>query len=202
MHRNLQALHRLMILQLLVRCAAAGIRRGGEPVELSALEYKLLRYFVERELHPALPKGTTIGEVQLNLFSGALEIDGFELKRDGETRLRAARLVADVSTLRLLTGTVQIQRAELKNAYARVDRLADGDDGRDPGGPRPREDRPTVVVEPLVAQVCVGVDQRGGAPGTRETDLLALGCELDGLFERGIGWLNPHLIKQADLKPG
>lgn len=128
----------------------------------------LLRYFVERELHPALPKGTSIGEVHLNLFSGAIEIDGFELRRDGETRLRAGRLVADVSALRLLTGTVQIQRAELTNAYARIDRLPDG--SFDLGLPEFTADPqpPEVDTEPLdliidgVAIERVTVDYRDG----------------------------------------
>ena len=34
-----------------------------------------LRFIVERELHPPLPKGTYIGDVHVNLFTGALEVD-------------------------------------------------------------------------------------------------------------------------------
>lgn len=75
--------------------------------------------------------------MHLDLFIGALEIDGFELKAAGETRLRAGRLVADLNTRRLWTGTVPIERAELRNAVICVDRQSDGsfDLGLPPFGP-------------------------------------------------------------------
>jgi len=86
----------------------------------------LLRYFVERELHPALPKGTYIGEVHLNLLSGRLEVEDFQLRKEGELRMRFGRLLLDVSPWRLLTGRLHVEDARLSNGYLRVDRLADG----------------------------------------------------------------------------
>ena len=85
-----------------------------------------LRYLVERELHPALPQGTYIGDVHLNLFSGSLEIEGFELRVAGTRRLRAGHLVVRVSPWRLLTGTLHVREAALRQAYVRVERRADG----------------------------------------------------------------------------
>jgi len=86
----------------------------------------LLRYFVERELHPALPKGTYIGEVHLNLLSGRLEIEDFQLRREGELRMRFGSLLLDISPARLLTGQLHVEDARLSNGYLRIDRLANG----------------------------------------------------------------------------
>jgi len=86
----------------------------------------LLRYYVEKELHPALPRGTYIGEVHLNLFSGRLEIEDFQLRREGELRMRFGSLLLDVSPWRLLTGRLHVEDARLANGYLRVDRLEDG----------------------------------------------------------------------------
>ena len=86
----------------------------------------MLRYFVERELHPALPKGTYIGEVHLNLFSGSLRIHDFELRDQGGVRMRFGELRVKVNPWRLATGAVHVQEAALSHAYARVERRADG----------------------------------------------------------------------------
>ena len=108
----------------------------------------ILRYFVERELHPALPQGTYIGEVHLNLFTGGLKIDGFELRQDDQIRMRFGELDVKVSPWRLLTGTVLVERAVLRQAYARIARRNDGsfDLGLPPfgtdAGPPPAEREP------------------------------------------------------------
>ena len=86
----------------------------------------MLRYFVERELHPALPKGTYIGEVHLNLFSGSLRIHDFELRDQDGVRMRFGELRVKVNPWRLVTGAVHVQEAALSHAYARVERRADG----------------------------------------------------------------------------
>jgi hypothetical protein len=86
----------------------------------------LLRYFVEETLHPALPKGTYLGEVHLNLLTGSLDVRDFELRRDGELRIRLGELNVAVSPWRLLAGKVHVRRAALSNGYFRVDRLPDG----------------------------------------------------------------------------
>ncbi len=86
----------------------------------------VLRYFVERELHPALPKGTYIGEVHLNLFTGSLKVEGFELRNRGRLQMRFGELVADIDTPRLLTGAVRIERLELRHGYVLVERRPDG----------------------------------------------------------------------------
>ena len=86
----------------------------------------VLHRVVEDQLHPALPKGTSIGKVELGLLSGLLEITDFELKNDGEVRLAAGTMLVDIGTWRLLFGEVQIERVDLLDAYVRVDRREDG----------------------------------------------------------------------------
>lgn len=86
----------------------------------------MLRYFVEKQLHPALPRGTYVGEVQLNLFTGSLAIEDFQLNHDGLLRMRAKRLVLGVTPWRLVTGEVHIREAALQQAYVRIERLGDG----------------------------------------------------------------------------
>ena len=86
----------------------------------------VLRYVVERELHPALPKGTYIGDVHVNLFTGALEVDDFELRNAGKVRMRFGRLVLRVSPWHLLFGSVRVDEAMLRRGYVRVDRREDG----------------------------------------------------------------------------
>lgn len=85
-----------------------------------------LRHLAETQLHPALPKGTQIERVELGLVNGLLELTGFELQVDGERRIRAGSAVVDVDLWRLLTGTIEIERIDLRDVYLRVDRLADG----------------------------------------------------------------------------
>ena len=86
----------------------------------------VLHRVVEDQLHPALPKGTSIGKVELGLLSGLLEISDFELKNDDEVRLAAGTMLVDIGTWRLLFGEVQIERVDLVDAYIRVDRREDG----------------------------------------------------------------------------
>jgi outer membrane protein OmpA-like peptidoglycan-associated protein len=86
----------------------------------------LVRYYTEEILHPALPRGTQIGEVHLNLFTGALEIRDFELRNEGLEWLRAGQLEIKISPWRLLGGDIHVQRARLSNAFLRVDRRQDG----------------------------------------------------------------------------
>ena len=86
----------------------------------------MLRYFVERELHPALPRGTYIGDAHLNLFTGALRIVDFELRDRGQLRMRFGELDLQLSPWRLLLGTVRVEKAMLRRAYVRVDRREDG----------------------------------------------------------------------------
>ncbi len=86
----------------------------------------LTRYLVEKNLHPALPQGTYIGEVHLNLLTGVLEIEDFRLQRDDELRIRAGRVALDISAWRLLSGRLHVERLDVANAYLRVDRLPDG----------------------------------------------------------------------------
>jgi hypothetical protein len=86
----------------------------------------LLRYVIEDQLHPALLKGTSIERVELGLFSGLVELSGFELKNDGEVRITAGTAIVDVRTSALLLGAVRVDRAELRDVYLRVDRLDDG----------------------------------------------------------------------------
>lgn len=86
----------------------------------------MLRYLVEKELHPALPRGTYIGDVHLNLFTGSLKVENFELRNDGEVRMRFNELAVKVSPWRLVAGTLHIQEASLRQAYMRIDRREDG----------------------------------------------------------------------------
>jgi len=86
----------------------------------------LLRYLVERELHPALPQGTYIGEVHLNLITGLLEVEDFQLRNEGQLRMRFGDLRLDISPWRLLTGELRIEQAWLADGYLRVDRRGDG----------------------------------------------------------------------------
>lgn len=86
----------------------------------------LLHHFVERTLHPALPKGTYIGEVHLNLFTGALTVHDFELRDDSGVRMRAGELSVAISPWRMLGGHVHVREAALSNAYVRVERHEDG----------------------------------------------------------------------------
>jgi hypothetical protein len=131
----------------------------------------LLRYFVEQTLHPALPRGTFIGEVHLNLFTGGLEVRDFELRRDGELRIRLGELDVAISPWRLLAGEVHVRRAAVRNGYVRVDRLPEG--GFDLGLPPFGE--PAVQAEPGpppplslagVELERVAVDYRDGQLGT------------------------------------
>lgn len=85
-----------------------------------------LRYFVERELHPALPKGTQIREIHVDPVRGAIEIRGFYLRNEGVSRIRVGRLVADVNASRLFTGQVEVERIALSDAYVLVERRPDG----------------------------------------------------------------------------
>lgn len=86
----------------------------------------LLRHFVEEELHPALPRGTDIAEVNLNLFTGTLEIVDFTLRSDGDERLRAGRMLVDIDPAGLLFGEIRIERADVSGVYIDARRLADG----------------------------------------------------------------------------
>jgi len=86
----------------------------------------LLRHFVEKELHPPLPRGTSIGEVHLNLFSGLLKVEDFEFRDDTGLRMRAARLDVDVSPWRLLSGKLHVEDLVLSSGYLRVERRDDG----------------------------------------------------------------------------
>ena len=101
----------------------------------------LTRYLVEKNLHPALPRGTSIGEVHLNLITGVLEIEDFRLQRDDELWIRAGRATLDISPWRLLAGRLHIETLDVANAYLRVDRLP-GDDGFDFGLPPFGNDEP------------------------------------------------------------
>jgi hypothetical protein len=85
-----------------------------------------LRHLAETQLHPALPKGTQIERVELGLLNGLLELSGFELRVDDEPRIQAGTAVVDVDIWRLLTGTIAIERIDLRDVYLRIDRLADG----------------------------------------------------------------------------
>jgi hypothetical protein len=113
----------------------------------------LLRYFVERELHPALPKGTYIGEVHVNLFTGTLTIEDFELYNAGLLRLRFGTLELQLDPWRLLNGTVAVEKAALRRAYARIERRADGSFdlglpafGSDAGPPSPPREPPDLRI--------------------------------------------------------
>ena len=86
----------------------------------------LMRYYTEEILHPALPRGTQIREVHLNLITGALEIDDFELRNDDQVRMQVGRLEIKISPWRLLRGEIHVQRAHLSHGFLRVDRRQDG----------------------------------------------------------------------------
>lgn len=86
----------------------------------------LLRYYTEELLHPALPRGTQIDSVHLNLLTGVLEIRDFELRNDDQERVRIGLIDLKISPWRLLTGEVHVQRAHLANGFVRVDRRQDG----------------------------------------------------------------------------
>ena len=110
----------------------------------------LIRYYTEEILHPALPRGTQIQEVDLNLFTGALEIKGFELRNDDQVRMQAGELVLKISPWRLLSGEIHLQRASLSNGFLRVDRRKDGsyDLGVPPFGdddPAPKDAEPVAL---------------------------------------------------------
>lgn len=126
----------------------------------------MLRYFVERELHPALPKGTRIGEVHLNPLRGAIEIRRFYLRDEGVPRMRVDRLLADVNTLRLFTGTVEVERVTLSDAYVLVERRPDG--GIDLGLPdfggdsEPSEGPPPDVAIDRISIDDLTIDYRDG----------------------------------------
>lgn len=131
----------------------------------------LLRYYVEEILHPALPKGTYVGEVHLNLLTGSLDVHDFELRRDGELRIRLGDLKVAVSPWRLLRGKVHVRRAEVGNAYLRVDRLPDGtfDLGLPPFGERAAASEPGPPPPVSLAGVLVervAIDYWDGELGT------------------------------------
>lgn len=115
-----------------------------------------LRYFVERELHPALPTGTYIGDVHLNLFDGSLKIDDFVLRNDGEVRARFGKLQIQITPWRLATGTDHVGEAALRQAYLRVDRREDGsfDLGMPPfgteGPPEADSEPPDVRIDSVI----------------------------------------------------
>ena len=128
----------------------------------------LLRYFVERTLHPALPQGTYIGEVHVNLFTGALRIQDFELRNEGRIRMRFGELDVAVSPWRLLGGAVRVEHAVLRQAYVSVERRPDGtfDLGLPPfgtaAGPQPAESTPPdLTIAGLVLDGLV-IDYRDG----------------------------------------
>lgn len=86
----------------------------------------VLRYLAEKELHPALPRGTQIEKVHLSLLSGSLEVQGFELRNEDERRISAERMIVDIDPWRLLFGEVHVQRAALDHVRLRLDRRPDG----------------------------------------------------------------------------
>lgn len=122
----------------------------------------VLRYFVEKELHPALPQGTYIGEVQLNLFSGLLEIQDFQLRNEGQLRMRFSQLLLDVNPWRLLGGELHIEQARLSGGYLLVERKPDGSFdlglppfGADTQGPPDSEPAPLSLAGARVERVTV-----------------------------------------------
>jgi hypothetical protein len=86
----------------------------------------LLRHYAEEFLHPPLPQGTRIGEVDLNLFTGALQVKDFELQNEDGPRIRFSKLELKISPWRLFTGKVHVQRARLSDGFLRIDRRQDG----------------------------------------------------------------------------
>ena len=110
----------------------------------------LLRYFVERELHPALPQGTYIGEVHVNLFSGTLRIEDFELRNDGVRRIAVGELRVRVVPWRLLLGKVDVTHVALSRGYLLVQRQEDGsfDLGLPPFGTEAGASEPAPAAEP------------------------------------------------------
>jgi hypothetical protein len=85
-----------------------------------------LRFVVERELHPALPKGTQIDSIRLNLLRGSLQVEGFALQNDGETRIRADLIDLNVATPALFRGRIEVEAVGVKDAYLLVERRPDG----------------------------------------------------------------------------
>lgn len=132
----------------------------------------LLRHVVERELHPALPKGTRIGEVHLNLFSGLLEVKDFELRSRGELRMRFATLLLDISPWRLLAGEVHVEQARVANGYLRVERQEDGT--FDLGLPPPADAAPAAADRESVPLSLAGADLDRVTVDYRDGDMDAL----------------------------
>ncbi len=86
----------------------------------------LMRQQLEVLLHPAPEQGTYLGGAHLNLFSGLLEIERFELEKDAQTRIRLSDLRIDVSPWRLLTGHLQVNEVSVGSGYLRIERQPDG----------------------------------------------------------------------------
>lgn len=80
----------------------------------------------ERLLHPAPEKGFDPGAVDLNLFSGRLEMRGASLQRDGAPWLKIGRLDFDLDTLALLSGEIRIASIDVEDVWLRVEQTADG----------------------------------------------------------------------------
>lgn len=111
-----------MTKRLIIACAGVAIVVLGAHLAGVAL----LRHYTEEILHPALPQGTSIGEVDLNLFAGSLQVKDFELENDGQQRMRFGLLELKITPWRLLGGTVHVASARLSDAFLRVDRRPDG----------------------------------------------------------------------------
>ena len=111
-----------LIKRLIIVCAAVVILVIGTHLAGVAL----MRHYAETILHPALPQGTRTGEIDLNLFTGALRVKDFELENEGQQRIRFGLLELKISPWRLLGGTIHVTKARLSDAFLRVDRRPDG----------------------------------------------------------------------------
>ena len=116
-----------LIKRLIIVCAAAAVLVIGTHLAGVAL----MRHYAETILHPPLPQGTRIGEIDLNLFTGSLRVKDFELENEGQQRMRFGLLELKLSPWRLLGGTVHVagwhrERSRLEEAHARVRSTPEG----------------------------------------------------------------------------
>lgn len=113
----------------------------------------LLRWQLEENLHPEPGRGTYLGDVRVNLFSGLLHIEGLHLGPDGARYLEVGSLLVDVDMHALLGGDIIIEQFDMASPRWWVSRDAQGQ--MHPGLPLPvdQTEPSTADSAPLAVQI-------------------------------------------------
>lgn len=91
----------------------------------------LLAYQLEERLHPQQGKGTYLGSVHSNLFTGKIAIEGLQVLRQQQPQLTLRDIVLDIDMQALIQGRLVVEYLGLGSGEWRVIRLRDG--SIDPG---------------------------------------------------------------------